>query len=229
MEMRKNGTQWTSCDQCRQLKKECHWDLVGVTGPWDPNALKQARKTVKKPVINVDDLKDADDGAPSPATDLAASAFAVRNVANALVTESASIQGTFIHFHEQIATSLDRMTEVLVKEQVAVQRDRFASFKLLERIAEALERSSPRQVGVVPMEGPAVGGTEAVPVVVADVERVRTLLFLMDLDPPDLPFALEAGKDSKEESGSGSKSKGRDDEGSHDGPFRAMDGDVMSE
>jgi hypothetical protein len=149
--MRKNGTRRTSCDQCRQLKKVCHWDLVGVTGPRDPNASKRARKTAKKPVINVDDLEDTDDGAvPSPATDLAASAFAVRNAANALVTESASIQGTFIRFHEQIMTSLDRMTEVLVKEQAVAQRDRFASFKLLERIAEALERSSPRQVGVVP-------------------------------------------------------------------------------
>jgi hypothetical protein len=33
------------------------------------------------------------------------------------------------------------MTEVLVKEQVvAVQRDQFVSFRLLERIVEALER-----------------------------------------------------------------------------------------
>jgi hypothetical protein len=53
--------------------------------------------TVKKPVIDVDDLKDAGDGTiPSPVTDLMASAFAIRNAANALVTESASIQGTFI-------------------------------------------------------------------------------------------------------------------------------------
>jgi hypothetical protein len=178
----------------------------------------------------VDDFEDADDGAvPSPATDLAASAFAVRNAANALVTESASIRGTFIWFHEQIVTSLDRMTEVLVKEQAAAQRDRFASFKLLEQIAEALERSSPRQVGVVPTEGPAAGGTEVVPLVIADVERVHTPLFLMDSDPPVLPFALEAGKDSEEESGSGSRSEGSDDEESDDGSFGAMDGDAMVE
>jgi hypothetical protein len=74
---------------------------------------------VKKPVINVDDLEDAGDGAPSPATDLAASVFAIWNAANVLVMESASIQGTFIWFHEQIVTSLDRMMEVLVKEQAA--------------------------------------------------------------------------------------------------------------
>jgi hypothetical protein len=39
-ELRKNGTQRTLCDRCRQLKKVCHWDLVGVTGPRDPNAPK---------------------------------------------------------------------------------------------------------------------------------------------------------------------------------------------
>jgi hypothetical protein len=68
------------------------------------------------------DLKDASNGtAPSPMIDLVASVFAVWNMANALVMESASIQGTFIWFHKQIATTLDRMTEVLVKEQVAAQ------------------------------------------------------------------------------------------------------------
>jgi hypothetical protein len=41
------------------------------------------------------------------------------------------------------------MTQVLVKEQVVVQRDCFAAFRLLERIAEALERASPRQVEVI--------------------------------------------------------------------------------
>jgi hypothetical protein len=91
--MRKNGTRRTSCDRCRQLKKACHWDLVGVTGPRDPDAFKRARKTVKKPVISVDDLEDSGDEAPSPATDLAAAAFAVQNAANALVTESDPSEG----------------------------------------------------------------------------------------------------------------------------------------
>jgi hypothetical protein len=203
------------------LKKVCHWDLVGVMGPRDPNAPK-AHKTVKKPVIDVDNFEDdGDRTVPSPVTDLAASTFAVWNAANALVTESASIQGTFIGFHEHITTSLDRMTEVLVKEQAVAQRDRFASFKLLEQIVEALERSSPRQAGVVPMEGPAVGGTEVVPAVVADVDRAHTPLFLMDSDLVDLPFALEANKDSKEESESSN--------GSEDRSFGAMDGDVIVE
>jgi hypothetical protein len=68
---------------------------------------------------------------------------------------------------------------------------------------------------------------EVIPVVIADVEQVRTPLFLMDSDPPDLPSALEAGKDSEEELGSGSGSEGSDDEGSDDGSFGAMDGDAM--
>jgi hypothetical protein len=70
----------------------CHWDLVGITGLWDLNTLKLDRKTAKKPIISVDDLEDTGDGTvPSPVTDLAASAFAVWNTANALVMESASI------------------------------------------------------------------------------------------------------------------------------------------
>jgi hypothetical protein len=40
-----------------------------------------------------------------------------------------------------------------VKEQVAVQRDRFASFRLLKWIVEVLERSSSWQAGVVPVRG----------------------------------------------------------------------------
>jgi hypothetical protein len=77
--------------------------------------------------------------------------------------------GTFVQFHEQIVTSLDRMTQVLVMEQVVVQRDWFASFRLLEWIVEVLERTSPQQVGVDLMEGLTI---EVVPVVVADVEWV---------------------------------------------------------
>jgi hypothetical protein len=51
------------------------------------------------------------------------------------------------------------------------------------------------------MEGPAAEGTEVVPVVVADVERVQTPLFLRDSDSTDMLFALEANKDSEEDSG----------------------------
>jgi hypothetical protein len=91
-EMQKNGMWRMSCDRCQQWKMACHLDLIGVMGPQDPNTSKRACKTVKKPVISVDNLEDTGDGAvPSPATDLAASAFAIRNAANVLVTESASI------------------------------------------------------------------------------------------------------------------------------------------
>jgi hypothetical protein len=71
-----------------------------------------------------------------------------------LVTESAAIWATFIQFQITLAESLDRLMAFMVKEQAEVQDDRQASFRLLERIAEMLERSSPRRAGVVPMEGP---------------------------------------------------------------------------
>jgi hypothetical protein len=61
-----------SCDWCRQQKMVCHWDLMGITGPQDPNALKRACRPVKKPVIDVDNLDDAGDGSLlSPAVDVA--------------------------------------------------------------------------------------------------------------------------------------------------------------
>jgi hypothetical protein len=176
----------------------------------------------KKPVISVDNLEDTGDGTVlSPATDLAASMFAIWNVANALVMESASIWGTFVQFHEQIATSLDKMMEVLVKEQAVAQRDQFTAFRLLEQITEALERLLPRQAEVVPTEG--AEGTEVVLVVVADVEWAQTPLFLRDSDLTDMLFVLEASKDGREdsESSSGSEASGSSD------TFRAVDRDAM--
>jgi hypothetical protein len=96
MELRKNRTRQTSCDWCRQQKMACQSDLVGVTGPRDPNAPKRACTTVKKPVISVDAPEESGDEAPSPSTDLVASTFSMQNAANALVMESASIRGTFV-------------------------------------------------------------------------------------------------------------------------------------
>jgi hypothetical protein len=77
------------------------------------------------------------------------------------------------------------------------------------------------------MEGPAAGGMEVVPV----VKQVQTLLFLMDSDPMELPFALEANKDSDEELGCGSRNEdeGSKSEDSGDGSFGAMDRDAMVE
>jgi hypothetical protein len=62
------------------------------------------------------------------------------------------------------------MMEVLVKKQVAVQRNQFAAFRLLEWIMEALETLSPRQVDVILTEGPVAEGMEVIPVIVVDVE-----------------------------------------------------------
>jgi hypothetical protein len=93
------------------------------------------------------------------------------------------------------------------------------------------------------MEGPAVGRTEAVPV----IERVHTLLLLTDSDLVDLPFALEADKDSEEDSGRGSENEGighentssrdenkgngdeNDGRGNTDKESRSEDGDAMVE
>jgi hypothetical protein len=130
--------------------------------------------------------------------------------------------------------------EVLVREQAAAQRDHFASFRLLERIVEVLERSSPRQAGVILTEGPAAGGMEVVLVIIANVERVWNPLFLRDSDLTDMPFTLEAGKDSKEDSGCSSGNEGsrngnegggseNEGSGSKDGSLGAMDGDAMVE
>jgi hypothetical protein len=82
-ELQKNGTWQMLCDQYQQRKMACHQDLVGITGPRDLNASKWAHKTVKKPVISVDNLEDTGNGAPSPAMDLGASVFAFRNAVRA--------------------------------------------------------------------------------------------------------------------------------------------------
>jgi hypothetical protein len=50
------------------------------------------------------------------------------------------------------------------------------------------------------MEGLAIEGMEVVPVIVADVEWAQMPLFLRDSDWMDMLFALEASKDSEEDS-----------------------------
>jgi hypothetical protein len=66
---------------------------------------------VKKLVISVDNLEDSGDEAPSVSTDLVASVFATRNMANALVTEFVAVWATFIQFQDTLAGSLDRLTD----------------------------------------------------------------------------------------------------------------------
>jgi hypothetical protein len=159
---------------------------------------------VKKLVIDVDDIEDTGDKAPSPAVDIASLSFALRNAANTLVTESAAVRAMFIQFQDTLAGSLDRLMVFMVKKQAEAWEDRQVSFRLLEQIVEMLERSSPRQAGAILTEGPVVGRMEMVPV----VERVWTPLFLTDSDLVDLPFALEDDKDSEEGSGCGSENEG---------------------
>jgi hypothetical protein len=70
-------------------------------------------------------------------TDLAASTFAIRNAANALVTEFVAVW--FIQFQDTLAGSLDRLTEFLVKEQAEAREDCHAVLDLLQRLVQAAE------------------------------------------------------------------------------------------
>jgi hypothetical protein len=73
--------------------------LTYLTGSHVKTGLQGSQET-----INVDDLDDAGDGTIlSPVMDLAVSVFALQNVANALVMESASIwgvRGHWWHIHQ---------------------------------------------------------------------------------------------------------------------------------
>jgi hypothetical protein len=158
---------------------------------------------VKKPVIDVDDVEDAGDEAPSLSADIVLASFALRNAANALVIESATVWATFIQFQDTLAESLDRLTAFMVKEQAEAWEDRQAAFRLLEQITETLERSSPRRAGVVPMT--VAGNAEAGPsgAVVGLIRQARTPLFLPsdeNTDPSDESYVDEA-----KDSGSGNK------------------------
>jgi hypothetical protein len=111
----------------------CHWDLVGVKGPRDPNVSKRACRIIKKPIIDVDDLEDAGNGSlPSPAADIALSSFALLNAVNTLVMELAAIRATFIQFQDTLTGSLNRLTEFLVKEQAEAWEDRHVALGLLQ-------------------------------------------------------------------------------------------------
>jgi hypothetical protein len=158
---------------------------------------------VKKPVIDVDDVEDAGDEAPSLAADIVSASFALRNAANALVIESAAVRATFIQFQDTLAESLDRLTAFMVKEQAEVQEDRQAAFRLLEQIAETLERSSPRRAGVVPMM--VAGNAEAGPsgVAVGLIRWARTPLFLLSDENTEPSY--ESYIDEAKGSGSGNE------------------------
>jgi hypothetical protein len=166
---------------------------------------------VKKLVINVDDLEDSGDEAPSLATDLAASVFAVRNVANALVTESAAVRAMFIQFQDTLAGSLDRLMEFLVKEQAEVWEDRHVVLDLLQRLVQVAEGA--RQTEIV--LATAAGNTEAGPSeaavytetlasdeVVGLIRHARTPVFLPsdeNTEPSDGLYVDEAEGSGSEE------------------------------
>jgi hypothetical protein len=192
----------------------CHWDLVGVTGPWDPNTSKWARRIVKKPVIDVDDLEDTGDRSlPSLAVDIASSSFALRNVANTLVTESAAIWAMFIQFQDTLAGSLDRLTEFLVKEQAEAWEDHHVALGLLQRLVWVAEGVPLRQTETFPatVAGNAEAGpleaavyteTVALDEVVGLIRQAQTPLFLPsdeNTEPSDELYVDEAKGSGSEE------------------------------
>jgi hypothetical protein len=164
---------------------------------------------VKKPVIDVDDVKDASDEVPSPAADIVSSSFILRNADNALVTESAALWATFIQFHDTISGSLDKLTEFLVKEQAEAQEDQHAVLGLLQRLVAAAEGAPSRQTEIVPAA--VAGNAEAGPsgAVAGPIRRARTPLFLPsdeNTEPSDESYVDEA-----KGSGSGSKESSADE------------------
>jgi hypothetical protein len=162
---------------------------------------------VKKPVIDADELEDAGDEAPSLVADIASLSFALRNAANALVTQSAAVRATFIQFQDTLAGSLDRLTGFLVKEQAEVQEDRHASLDLLQRLIQVAEGAPSRQTETVPAT--AAGNAEAGPsgAAVGLIRQARTPLFLPsdeNTKPSDESYVDEA-KGSEESSAEGSE------------------------
>jgi hypothetical protein len=169
---------------------------------------------VKKPVIDVDNLEDSGDKAPSPSMDLTASMFAIRNAANALVTESATVRATLVQFQDTLAGSLDRLTEFMVKEQAEARENRRAVRDLLQQLVQAAEGVSSRQTETVPAM--AVGNAEAGPseAAVELIRRARTPLFLPsdeNTEPSDESYIDEAkGSGSEEGSEEGSVDENAD-------------------
>jgi hypothetical protein len=212
MELWKNGMQQMLCDWCHQLKKVCHWDLVGVMGPRDPSASKWSRSLVKKPVIDMDEEEEVmGRSLPSPAADLMSLSFILRNVANALVTESATLWATFIHFHDKISGSLNKLMEFMVKEQAEARKDRHAVLGLLQWLVVVAEGVPSRQTEIV--LATVAGNAEAGPsgVVVGLIRRARTPLFLPsdeNMEPSDESYIDEAkgsGSGNEESSAEGSE------------------------
>jgi hypothetical protein len=117
---------------------------------------------VKKPIVTVDaDEEVASRSLPSPVADIASSSFALQNVANMLVMESAAVWATFIQFQDTLAGSLDRLTGFLVKEQAEAREDCHAVLDLLQRLIQVAEGQPSRQTETV--WAMAAGNAEAGP------------------------------------------------------------------
>jgi hypothetical protein len=132
-------------------------------------------------------------------------------MANALVTELATLRATFIQFHDTISGSLNKLTEFLVKEQAEAREDRHAVLGLLQRLVVAAEGAPSRQTEIVPAT--VAGNAEAGPSGVAAglIRRARTPLFLPsdeNTEPSNESYVDEAkgnGSGSKESSAEGSE------------------------
>jgi hypothetical protein len=177
----------------------CHWDLVGVMGPRDPNTPKRAWK---KLVISVDDLEESGNEAPSPATDLAASAFAVQNAANVLVTELAAVQATFIQFQDTLAGSLNRLTDRVPGEGTGRGAGGSSCSSGLASTTHMGGGAPSRQMEIVLVM--AAGNAEAGPSeeVVGLIRQARTSLFLLsdkNMEPSDESYINEAKGSGSEE------------------------------
>jgi hypothetical protein len=183
---------------------------------------------VKKPIINVDADEEVAGGfLPSPAADITALSFVLRNMANALVMESAAVQATFIQFQDILAGSLDRPTEFLVKEQAEVREDCHMALGLLQLLVWVAEGAPSRQMEIVPAmaAGNAEAGPSEVAVytetvasdeVVGLIRRARTPLFLpsdKNTEPSDELYVDEAEGSGSEE---GSKDENKDVEEDED-------------
>jgi hypothetical protein len=149
-------------------------------------------------------------------------------------TDRCPLTATFIHFHDKISESLNKLTEFMVKEQAEAREDRHTVLVLLRRLVAAAEGAPSVQTETVPAAtagnaeaGPStvVGYAETVDseMVAGLVRRARTPLFLLsaeNTEPSDESYVDEA-------KGSGSGSKESSAEGSEDVEENVEEDDEM--
>jgi hypothetical protein len=118
----------------------------------------------------------------------------------------------FIHFHDKISGSLDKLIKFLVKEQAEAREDRHVVLDLLQQLVAAAEGVPSRQMEIV--LATVAGNAEAGPLGAAAVGLIRwaqTPLFLLsdkNMEPSDESYINEAkgsGSSSEESSTEDSK------------------------